>query len=88
MPKCSALTRTKAGQVIGSVSTMLSRIYPVDYKASPAQQNVSSITFAGTVLGTLVFGVSSDSFDVGLESLVHQRRPSELIQSWWTSSCR
>lgn len=46
--------------VIGSVSTMLSTIYPTAYKASAAQRNVSSITFAGTVLGMLIFGWSSD----------------------------
>jgi len=46
--------------VIGSVSTMLSTIYPKQYKASAAQRNVSSITFAGTVLGMLIFGWTSD----------------------------
>jgi len=46
--------------VIGSVSTMLSTIYPKEYKASAAQRNVSSITFAGTVLGMLIFGWTSD----------------------------
>lgn len=42
-------------QVIGSVGTMLQKIYtkPV-YK--PSQANVGSITFAGTVLGMLLFG--------------------------------
>lgn len=38
---------------------MLARIYPKQYKGSPAQRNVSAITFAGTVLGTLAFGVCS-----------------------------
>jgi hypothetical protein len=33
--------------VIGSVSTMLSAIYPKEYKNSPALSNVSSIVFAG-----------------------------------------
>ncbi|KAI9652237.1 MAG: hypothetical protein M1829_001803 [Trizodia sp. TS-e1964] len=46
--------------VIGSVNTILSRLYPVDYKQSPARQNVTAITFAGTVLGQLVFGYLSD----------------------------
>jgi MFS family permease len=46
--------------VIGAVNTMLSKIYPVEYVQSPASQNVSSIAFAGTVLGQLIFGVCSD----------------------------
>ncbi|PNS15121.1 Cell division control protein 45 [Sphaceloma murrayae] len=46
--------------VIGSVNTLLARIYPTTYKSSSAQANVSSITFAGTVLGMLIFGWSSD----------------------------
>ncbi|ORX92796.1 glycerophosphodiester transporter [Clohesyomyces aquaticus] len=46
--------------IIGPVNTMLSRIYPDEYNGSSAQANVSSITFAGTVLGMLVFGWSSD----------------------------
>lgn len=47
-------------QVIGSVNTILGILYPKEYENSPASQNVSSITFAGTVLGQLVFGVVSD----------------------------
>ena len=47
-------------QVIGSVSTCLARIYPDEYANSPARRNVSSITFAGTVLGTLIFGYTAD----------------------------
>lgn len=35
-------------------------IYPITYKNSPASQNVTSIAFAGTVLGQLVFGYVSD----------------------------
>ncbi|KAF2857391.1 MFS phospholipid transporter Git1 [Piedraia hortae CBS 480.64] len=46
--------------VIGSVSTMLSVIYPKEYKHSSAISNVSSITFVGTVLGQLIFGWTSD----------------------------
>ncbi|KAK5124982.1 hypothetical protein LTR85_001172 [Meristemomyces frigidus] len=46
--------------VIGSVSTILATIYPEQYAASPAQSNVSAITFAGQVLGQLVFGWTSD----------------------------
>ncbi|KAH1290757.1 hypothetical protein KXX11_000641, partial [Aspergillus fumigatus] len=46
--------------VIGPVNTMLSKIYPDTYKNSPASRNVSSIVFAGTVLGQLIFGYVSD----------------------------
>ncbi|KAF2676192.1 glycerophosphodiester transporter [Lentithecium fluviatile CBS 122367] len=48
--------------IIGPVNTMLSKIYPDAYKGSSAQANVSSITFAGTVLGMLFFGYTSDHF--------------------------
>lgn len=48
--------------VIGFVSTMLGKIYPDAYAKSPAQRNVSSITFAGTVVGMLIFGWSSDHY--------------------------
>ncbi|KAF2279131.1 MFS general substrate transporter [Westerdykella ornata] len=48
--------------IIGPVNTMLKRIYPDAYANSDAQANVSSITFAGTVLGMLVFGYTSDHF--------------------------
>ena len=34
--------------VIGSVSTMLSTVYPDEYKNSSALSNVSSIVFAGS----------------------------------------
>jgi hypothetical protein len=40
--------------VIGFVSTMLAKIYPDSYTSSPAQRNVSSITFAGTVVGVSI----------------------------------
>ncbi|KAL1985985.1 hypothetical protein VTN96DRAFT_7120 [Rasamsonia emersonii] len=46
--------------VIGPVNTLLDKIYPDTYAKSPASQNVSSIAFAGTVVGQLVFGVASD----------------------------
>jgi MFS family permease len=49
-------------QIIGPVNTMLSRIYPNDYGKSSAQANVASITFAGTVVGMLFFGYTSDHF--------------------------
>ncbi|KAJ5940117.1 hypothetical protein N7516_000285 [Penicillium verrucosum] len=47
-------------QVIGPVGTMLTQIYGDAYTKSTAQQNVSSIVFAGTVVGMLVFGYTSD----------------------------
>ncbi|PVH87669.1 MFS phospholipid transporter-like protein Git1 [Cadophora sp. DSE1049] len=48
--------------VIGSVSTMLGQIYGARYKGSSAQKNISAITFAGTVLGQLIFGYTSDKW--------------------------
>lgn len=48
--------------IIGPVNTMLKRIYPAEYATSSAQANVSSITFAGTVLGMLFFGYTSDHY--------------------------
>ena len=50
------------GRVIGPVNTMLLLIYPVAYKESPARSNVTSIAFAGTVLGQLFFGWTSDHY--------------------------
>jgi len=41
---------------------MLSTIYPDSYTNSSAQANVASITFAGTVVGMLFFGYTSDHF--------------------------
>jgi MFS family permease len=46
--------------VIGPVNTCLRNIYGKRYTDSPAQQNVTSVAFAGTVLGQLVFGYTSD----------------------------
>ncbi|KAJ5173219.1 Glycerophosphodiester transporter GIT2 [Penicillium capsulatum] len=46
--------------VIGQVNTILSELYPETYKNSSASQNVSSIAFAGTVVGMLIFGYTSD----------------------------
>lgn len=43
--------------VIGSVGTMLAILYPTQYTKSPAQSNVASIAF----VGTLVSAVSNDS---------------------------
>ncbi|KAJ5225582.1 Glycerophosphodiester transporter GIT2 [Penicillium chermesinum] len=46
--------------VIGQVNTMLGKIYGDAYSDSTASQNVSAIAFAGTVVGMLVFGWTSD----------------------------
>jgi MFS family permease len=41
---------------------MLKKIYGNAYSKSHAQSNVSAITFAGTVVGMLFFGYTSDHF--------------------------
>lgn len=46
---------------IGTVSTCLKSIYGDAYSKSNAISNVSSIAFAGTVVGQLVFGYISDN---------------------------
>ena len=46
--------------VIGPVNTILGLIYGTEYTASGAAQNVSAIAFAGTVVGQLIFGYTSD----------------------------
>ncbi|KAK6344476.1 hypothetical protein TWF696_008112 [Orbilia brochopaga] len=48
--------------IIGTVNTLLGRVYGDDYKNSPAQSNVSSIAFAGTIIGMLLFGYISDNY--------------------------
>ncbi|EMF16861.1 MFS general substrate transporter [Sphaerulina musiva SO2202] len=48
--------------VIGPVNTCLKTIYGTAYTGSNAAQNVTSIAFAGTVLGQLVFGYTSDHY--------------------------
>lgn len=48
--------------VIGSVGTILGMQYGDIYKKSNYKQNVASIAFAGTVLGQLVFGYTSDKW--------------------------
>lgn len=45
---------------IGTASTCLKLLYPKEYGSSPAIRNVTSIAFAGTVVGMLIFGVISD----------------------------
>lgn len=42
------------------MNTILSTIYPDTYNNSPASKNVSAIAFAGTVVGMLIFGYTSD----------------------------
>lgn len=42
------------------MNTILGTLYPKAYSDSPASQNVSAITFAGTVVGMLIFGYTSD----------------------------
>ncbi|KAK6371283.1 glycerophosphoinositol permease [Exophiala oligosperma] len=46
----------------GYLNNLSAASYPKEYANSAAQQNVSSITFAGTVLGMLIFGYCSDYF--------------------------
>ncbi|KAI9800948.1 MAG: hypothetical protein M1833_003085 [Piccolia ochrophora] len=47
---------------IGYTNTILGRLYPKEYKNSSASSNVSSIAFAGTVVGQLSFGYFSDHY--------------------------
>jgi MFS family permease len=48
--------------VIGPVNTLLKKLYPNQYANSSAAQNVTSIAFAGTVVGQLLFGYTSDHY--------------------------
>lgn len=48
--------------VIGQVNTILKQLYGKAYTSSPAQSNVTAITFAGTVIGQLFFGYVSDHY--------------------------
>jgi MFS family permease len=45
---------------IGTANTILGILYPKEYIGSAAQANVSSIAFAGTVVGQLFFGYVAD----------------------------
>ena len=48
--------------MIGSVNTILKKLYPVEYGTSSASRNVTSVAFAGTVVGQLAFGYCSDRY--------------------------
>ncbi|OBT59742.1 hypothetical protein VE04_00232 [Pseudogymnoascus sp. 24MN13] len=48
--------------VIGSVGTILGQIYGPAYSDSNGAKNIAAIAFAGTVLGMLVFGYTSDKW--------------------------
>jgi MFS family permease len=49
-------------QVIGSVNTVLKLQYKEVYTTSTAAKYVSDIAFAGTVVGQLIFGFTSDQW--------------------------
>lgn len=49
-------------RVIGQVNTILSSLYSTQYTHSSAQSNVNAIAFAGTVVGQLFFGYTSDHY--------------------------
>jgi MFS family permease len=48
--------------VIGPVNTCFKKLYGKRYTSTDAASNVTSIAFAGTVLGQLMFGYTSDHF--------------------------
>ncbi|KAF2723115.1 MFS general substrate transporter [Polychaeton citri CBS 116435] len=56
--------------VIGPVNTILGKIYGAEYENNTAAQNVSSIAFAGTVVGQLVFGYTSDHYSRKMSLMV------------------
>ncbi|PNY27566.1 metabolite transport protein [Tolypocladium capitatum] len=64
-------TRSRPPQVIGSVNTVLKLQYGDVYKTSHAAKYVADIAFAGTVVGQLVFGFTSD----------HWSRSNSLVTS-------
>ena len=49
-------------KVIGSVGTLLTHIYKDAYTNSTGAKNIPAIAFAGTVVGMLVFGYTSDKW--------------------------
>ena len=54
------LTKGYLNSVGGTVNTILGHIYPDTYPNSNYSQNITSIVFAGTILGQLSFGYMSD----------------------------
>lgn len=68
--------------VIGSVSTVLSRQFGDVYTESTAISNVSSIAFAGTVVGQLFFGYLADRW-----SRVNTLLVSTIILIVFTALC-
>ena len=54
------LTPGYLNSVGGTVNTILGKIYPDTYPDSTYSKNITSIVFAGTVLGQLSFGYMSD----------------------------
>ena len=68
---------------------MLARIYPDAYKASSAQANVASITFAGTVLGMLFFGYTSDHYSrkwsLFVSTIIKNLSASIKSQPFWNA---
>ncbi|KAK5149238.1 hypothetical protein LTR04_007300, partial [Oleoguttula sp. CCFEE 6159] len=68
-PRAHAPGSDGSGSIIGPVNTMLTRLYGARYTAHASL--ISSIAFAGTVLGMLLFGWTSD----------HHSRPRSLLVS-------
>lgn len=67
-PVCASLRQAahsianSLSQVIGSVGTILGIIYKERYTESSGAKNIAAIAFAGTVVGQLVFGYTSDKW--------------------------
>ncbi|KIM84250.1 hypothetical protein PILCRDRAFT_6519 [Piloderma croceum F 1598] len=51
-----------ANNIIGAVNTILTRIYGADFLPKNYSQTLTSIGFAGTIVGMLTFGYLSDKF--------------------------
>jgi len=49
-------------KVIGSVNTILKKLYKPEYTHSNAQSNITSLVFVGEVVGIIIFGYTSDRF--------------------------